>query len=99
MSDQHPNGGNGRSSITLDESDAAAVAEELAQLGLFEMHLQPQTVLVLTGLLQLAKRHPQLDAQFHTFIDRFLAGVGEYFRNAPHALAVIAAGNDPAHDK
>lgn len=63
-----------------------------------ELVLQPVSVLQLTGLLQLALRHPHLTPEHAEVGRRFLAGVRQYFADCPAVLEVIRRGDEPRFD-
>ena len=64
-----------------------------------ELVCQPTTVFQLTGLVQLALRHPGVTPELRETADRFLAGVREYFADCPAVLNVIRRGDDPTQDR
>jgi hypothetical protein len=64
-----------------------------------EIVCQPVSVFQLTGLLQLALRHPGVTPELRTTAERFLAGVREYFADCPAVLEVVRRGDDPAEDR
>ena len=63
-----------------------------------ELVCQPITVFQLTGLLQLALRHPGVTPELRETGTRFLAAVREYFADCPAVLDVVRRGDDPAED-
>lgn len=50
------------------------------------------------ALLQLALRHPLLQASNREAAIRFIEAVREYFADCPIVLAVLDQGDDPAQD-
>jgi hypothetical protein len=84
------------------EDDARLVelaALELARKEPMELGLRPESVFYLTGLVQLALRHPTLPGTNRAFGERFLVGVREYFADCPAALDLVRRGDDPAEDR
>jgi hypothetical protein len=63
-----------------------------------ELVLRPETVIQLTGLVQLALRHPGVSPTLRATAGRFLTGVREYFADCPTVLDVIRRGDDPGED-
>jgi hypothetical protein len=64
-----------------------------------EIVLHPMSAFQLTGLLQLALRHPDVSPELRETAERFLAGVREYFADCPAVLDVVRRGDDPAEDR
>jgi hypothetical protein len=64
-----------------------------------ELVLQPLTVLMLAGALQLANRHPDFPRSHRAIVDRFLMGAREYFADCPTVLEVLRRGDDPQFDR
>jgi hypothetical protein len=83
-------------SIILVEGMAAELEAKEQPLTLV---LQPFSVLLLTGLLQLALRHPNVPESSRDFGEQFLSGVREYFADCPHTLDVVRRGDDPNEDR
>lgn len=78
----------------------AAMRAEFERKGAaMELVMQPLTVLQLTGLLQLAMRHPDLSRNNRDAGIRFVNAAREYFADCPMALAVIRRGFDPREDR
>lgn len=82
-----------------DEVIAAMWAEFERKAAAMELVMQPLTVLQLTGLLQLAMRHPDLSRNNHDAGMRFVTAAREYFADCPMALDVIRRGFDPREDR
>jgi hypothetical protein len=55
--------------------------------------LSAGAVFQLTGLIQLALRHPQVSSEIRATAAVFLAGVREYFADSPGVLDVIRRGD------
>jgi hypothetical protein len=88
--------------MAADEEDALVglMAEELRQkLEPMEVVFRPLTIFQLTGLVQLALRHPQISPELRATGEAFLKGVREYFADSPHVLDVIRCGDDPSEDR
>jgi hypothetical protein len=85
-----------------DDQIARTMAEEIADLVIkgrpMELVCHPLTVFQLTGLIQLALRHPGVTPELRETAERFLVGVREYFADCPTVLAVVRRGDDPAED-
>jgi hypothetical protein len=86
-----------------DDDDATAIAEAMAheiraKVEPMEIHFQPLSVFQVTGLLQLALRHPELTPELRETGVRFVAAVREYFADCPTVLDVVQKGDDPAFD-
>ena len=64
-----------------------------------EIAFHPMSVFQLTGLVQLALRHPNVSPELRETAERFLAGVREYFADCPTVLDVVRRGDDPAEDR
>jgi hypothetical protein len=64
-----------------------------------EIVFHPLTVFQLTGLVQLALRHPRVSPELQETARRFLAGVREYFADCPAVLDVVRRGDDPGEDR
>ena len=64
-----------------------------------DIGFQPLTVFQLTGLVQLALRHPHVSPEPRATAGRFLAAVREYFADCPAVLDVVRRGDDPAEDR
>jgi hypothetical protein len=84
---------------TLDEI-AEAMAREITQKTNDPMEIvaQPMTVFQLTGLLQLALRHPGVSSELRETAARFLGAAREYFADCPTILDVIRRGDNPRED-
>ena len=82
-----------------DEETVARLLEELQQLDPMPLGLKPQSVLHLTGLLQLALRHPGLGEPSREIAHVFIASAREYFADCPAVLDVIRRGDDPSEDR
>jgi predicted nucleic acid-binding Zn-ribbon protein len=84
-----------------DQHTAGDLAQEifskLAQP--MEITFNPVTVFQLTGLLQLALRHPELTPELRATGARFVGAVCEYFADCPTILDTIRRGDDPAEDR
>jgi len=84
--------------------DDAAIADTMAVEILskaetpMEIAFHPLTVLQLTGLIQLACRHPDLSVEHHATAERWVRAAQQYFADAPTVLDVIRRGDDPAED-
>ena len=78
----------------------AEMARELQAKEPMGIVLAPPTVIQLTGIIQLAMRHPGLrrDRDVYAAAERFLGAVREYFADCPATLDVIRRGDDPAQD-
>ena len=83
-----------------DEQTVAAMAHEIRDKEDAPMQIifHPLTLVQLTGLVQLALRHPDVSADLRVTAERFLTGVRQYFGDAPTVLGVIRRGDDPAQD-
>jgi hypothetical protein len=64
-----------------------------------EIVFEPGSVMQLSGLVQLALRHPDLPRESRAMGEGFLAGVREYFADSPTVLDVIFRGEDPNEDR
>jgi hypothetical protein len=82
-----------------DDATVARLVEELQARGPMLLTLKPQSVLHLTGLLQLALRHPGLGESSREIAQTFIAGARDYFVNSPATLDVIRRGDDPSEDR
>jgi hypothetical protein len=82
----------------LEDTLVAAMALELERKAPMEIVCQPLTVVQLTGLLQLALRHPTMPPDARAAGERFLAGVRAYFSDCPTVLDIVRRGDDPAED-
>jgi hypothetical protein len=78
------------------------LALEVATKEPMQLTVQAVTVLQLTGLIQLALRHPHLaspdGSRLRQTAETFLAGVRAYFADCPATLDVVARGDDPGQD-
>jgi hypothetical protein len=84
--------------MNTDDPDLHAVAAEVSAQGPMECVFQPATVLELTGLIQLALRHPGLSDPLRDSGARFLHAVRVYFGDCPAVLELVARGDDPTFD-
>jgi hypothetical protein len=75
------------------------VALELARKEPMALGLRPETVFYLTGLVQLALRHPTLPVTTRECGERFVVAVREYFADCPAALDLVRRGDDPTEDR
>jgi hypothetical protein len=82
-----------------DRAIADAITEELADMGPMEVTVRPATVFQLTGLIQLAMRHPGVVGGVRATAEQFLAHVREYFADCPVTLDAIRRGDDPQEDR
>lgn len=84
-----------------DDATVAAVVEELRRHEdhPMELWLRPVTVFHLTGLIQLAMRHPTLSDENRAQGARFVATARAYFAACPNVLDVIRRGDDPQEDR
>jgi len=83
-----------------DHQIATAMAEELlAKEEPMELVMIPLTVLRLTGLVQLALRHPSMAEAGRDAGERFVRAARQYFADCPTVLDVIRRGDDPAEDR
>ena len=86
--------------LMADEVTVAELARELKKKAAeLEIVLTPATVFQLTGLVQLALRHPGVSGNVRETAARFLAGVRAYFADCPAVLEVIRRGDDPDADE
>jgi len=88
--------------MNADDPDTVRrLVEELSHKGehKLELVLRPVAALQLAGLVQLALRHPSVDANHAATARRLLAGVGEYFADCPTVLDVLRRGDDPREDR
>jgi hypothetical protein len=87
--------------MTGDDQIVAAMTRELRDKvdEPMEFVCHPVTVIQLTGLIQLALRHPEVSAELRATAERFLSGVREYFADCPTVLDVVRRGDDPAEDR
>jgi hypothetical protein len=85
--------------MTDEETIDRMIEEITAKRGPMEIVFQPASVLKLTGLVQLALRHPELPRESRAMGEGFLAGVREYFADSPTVLGVIRRGDDPNEDR
>jgi len=86
--------------MTPDDEIAAALAAEMERKTTpMEVVYHPATVFQLTGLLQLALRHPHVQATVGDAARRFIDGARQYFADSPTVLDVIEKGDDPAQDR
>jgi hypothetical protein len=82
-----------------DEELIAAAAAEIDNRGGMELHLRPQTVLTLCGLLQLVLRHPALtDTNSRRVAVTVLEHGREYFAGCPAVLEMLRRGDDAQFD-
>jgi hypothetical protein len=83
-----------------DQRRVNAMADELLLKAdtTMDVSFSPLTVMQLTGLVQLALRHPGVSATLRFTAARFLSAAREYFADCPETLAVIQLGDDPAND-
>lgn len=77
---------------------ASIMADELRDHAPLELVLKPETVLALVGVLQLAKRHPNLPQTHRDLADHFIAGARDYFDDCPFVLDTITMGENPEFD-
>lgn len=83
-----------------DEATIKGMADELRdKQHPMEIVFHALTVVQLTGLVQLALRHPDVPPESRATAERFLAGVREYFADCPTVLSVIIRGDDPNEDR
>jgi hypothetical protein len=83
-----------------DQDLIAAMAIELeACEAPIELVLRPSSALHLAGLLQLAMRHPALEARARGVALTYLGHVRAYFAEAPAVLEALRRGDDPARDR
>jgi hypothetical protein len=88
--------------MTTHDDDARRVAlmvEELANREPFHLVLNATASVQLAALLQLVKRHPQLDANNRRTAIMIIEQVRAYFGGAPATLAAIRDGDDPSFDR
>lgn len=86
--------------MTDDQEIVLKLTEEIAGMDRrMELLLKPDSVFHLVGVLQLAKRHPNLGGPSRELADRFIAGAREYFAECPTILDVIRRGDDPNEDR
>jgi hypothetical protein len=79
-----------------DKAVVKAMSREIAaKTAPMELVCRPETALQLTGLVQLALRHPGMSPTLRATGGRFLTGVREYFADCPTVLDVIRSGDDP----
>jgi hypothetical protein len=78
-------------------SDAAIEVRHLAAP--MQVTLRPETVIQITGLLQLALRHPALDPVHDRVARHFIDGARAYFADCPAVLDLIERGFDPGEDR
>jgi hypothetical protein len=76
---------------------AAKVVEEITMpQWTMELHLRPESVLILVGLVQLAMRHPEVtetDSQAVWIVARrFIEGARKYFAGCPAIIETIDRG-------
>lgn len=92
------------------DDDTRAEAEILAALTAEMLTLEadgepmviafnPVSVFQIAGLLQLALRHPDVQASNRETAERFLASAREYFAESPAVLRVLDLGDDPTQDR
>jgi hypothetical protein len=86
--------------LLTDDELLALMTEELAdhEGPPLELVLRPTSALLLTGLLQLALRHPDTTEHSRQTAVTFITHVRMYFADAPATLEVLRRGDDPAHD-
>jgi hypothetical protein len=83
-----------------EDALAARLAIELAgKTAHLELVLQPASVFRLTGLVQLACRHPGVSEDVRVFAGKLLANVRDYFADCPTALELVRRGDDPSEDR
>jgi hypothetical protein len=86
----------------VDEGLLVEVLREMSikQTHTLELSLRALSVLQLTGLIQLALRHPGISARAasRTTGERFLEGARAFFAECPAVLEVIQRGDDPNQD-
>jgi hypothetical protein len=63
------------------------------------VEFNPVSVFQLAGLLQLALRHPDVQASNRETAQRFLVSAREYFAESPAVLRVLDMGDDPTQDR
>ena len=84
--------------IRAASQDGAVFTEDH---GHFELPLPIDQMLTLTGLVQLALRHPHLQAnkgRSHEFGAAFIAGLIEQLEDYPALQEMVRRGGDPKHD-
>jgi hypothetical protein len=85
--------------MTADDDVLTAImAVELAAKAPMELVLRPLTALQLTGLIQLALRHPQVSTHLRNTAATFIHGIEAFFADCPMTLDVVRRGNDPGED-
>ena len=86
--------------MTHDDEAAllARMVEELANRSPFELVLNGTAAVQLAGLLQLALRHPRLDANNSRTARTVIEHVRAYFHDAPAVLEAMRQGDDPRRD-
>jgi hypothetical protein len=86
--------------MSIDDQIARTMADEIRRKAKSPMELvcHPVTVFQLTGLIQLALRHPGVTPDLRATAERFLVGVREYFHDCPTVLDTVRRGDDPAED-
>lgn len=82
-----------------DDDTIARLVEELHGLGPMPLTLNSQSVLHLTGLLQLALRHPGLGTPSRRLAQALIEDARDYFADCPTVLDVIRRGDDPDEDR
>jgi hypothetical protein len=82
-----------------DDDTVALMAEEILHKDPMWIMLDARTVLQLTGLVQLALRHPGVSEDLRAAGRRFIDAAQQYFADAPFVLDVIRRGDDPTEDR
>ncbi len=84
--------------MTADPRVMAMVEEIAGKAETMDVSFKPLTAMQLTGLLQLALRHPGVSRDLRATAEHFLSAAREYLADCPEVLAVIRRGDDPAND-
>jgi len=86
---------------TLTDAEAVQLAaEEIYALDQpMLLGMKPITAFRLAGLVQLALRHPDVDAENRAAAWNFLEAVREYFVACPTVLLMLDAGDDRTQDR
>jgi hypothetical protein len=75
------------------------IADELRAHAPMTVTFEPNSVFMLTGLVQLALRHPNVTGVSRDCGERFVASVRRYFADCPFTLEVVRRADDPAEDR
>jgi len=75
------------------------MAQEISQVGPLALTMSAVEAFRIAGLLQLAKRHPQLSQDNHYAATWFIAHVKQHFVDCPAVWHVLHMGDDPSHDR